>query len=328
MSTTTEIKPFLWRNQQQATGPDNKIFKSNAAPALLTLGSDIFMAWNDGGIFYSTLDRTHNKWSAAKQGIGEDNKFFGIQGSPALILYKEKIFMAWNGSGNDGIWYSTFDLKTQKWASQKNIVGTDGQRYTVTDSPALTLINRELFMVWHGKENRCQYAAYDSQNDTWTAANTAIDTAGDQSDFFIIKSPSIATLGSEAMMVWHAHEQIYYTAYNSYQLMDIWNCPRLASGTNKQLFNAASTPSILSYFINNQMIMTWKDRHSESILNSVYSSHLPVSTWTNAIVAKSEDGKTLATPTNPATVIVDMSMFMVWIGSNGTGLFYSECKLS
>lgn len=322
-----KIAPFVWDAAKKAQQANN-VFKSDVPPAVVTVDEGIFMLWEEGGgIWSSVWNEATGEWSARQQCKGTDNKSFGSKEAPAALLFNKKILMAWNGVGNDGIYYSFYDPNTKLWAPQKQCVGTDGKNFPSFSSPALNLVGDQVLMTWNGTNHRVTYSAYDAAEDVWIRSRAAVDTAGQRDPFNPKAGLSMATIQGETLVMWNLNGFIYYSDYNSNQIVDTWSAPLIAVGRDGNIINSMYPPAVVNAVVKNRFIMAFQSYDQEGALaTSIYDSYLPVSSWTNRELCKDKDQKTFIAKNGVSLTTMGIKLFMAWVTKDNE-IMYSQRRL-
>ena len=216
-----------WSQQKNAIDTVGGKFGIQGSPSVAAIDNKVFMAWNgsgNDGIWYSIYDTISETWSPQINAGGKDGIKFGIQGSPAVTAMgtneshsnipgisaalsrdpkntDKMIFMAWSGSGNDGIWYSIYDIVKGTWHMQKKAVSTNGTVFGIQASPSLAAIGNTVFMAWNGSGNDGIW--YSTMKVNSSQLNVWEPQINIPVGILRHTNPSVTSVGDQILMMWH-----------------------------------------------------------------------------------------------------------------------------
>ncbi|GEM_PF-5961302 len=218
-----EANKPIWNPQTQVKGSNGTSFEADhTAPSITNIDDQqLFMCWkgkDSDAIYYSFYDIAANSWSNQVKASGQDGIPFSTQDSPYATVVNGTLLMAWSGSGNDGIWYSTYKTGTKEWASQIKAETSDGDSFHLQSSPAVASVKDAPFLAWNGQANDgIWYSAMNQKllDQNWSVAQKAI---GNESIAFnLVKSPALVTLPNTLFMTWNGitMDSLWYSFYDA-----------------------------------------------------------------------------------------------------------------
>lgn len=185
-----------WTGAEQPKGGQGIGIAPWTSPCVVMFRDALYVFYNgvgNDGTFYTVL--SNGQWRDVVA-LGPHTEGGFLPGtSPAAVVFQNALFLFWNGSGDNGIFWSTFD--GYKWGKQKNVrdyaTSLSSAKRT---SPAATVFKGNLYLFFNGSgDDGTYYALY--SNGLWTRSLGCMsDFLGGQS-FLPGTSPAVLNYGDD-----------------------------------------------------------------------------------------------------------------------------------
>lgn len=217
---------------------------------------------------------------------------WGTTHAPRCAQYKNKLWMVWKGSGDDGIWYATFD--GTHWSGQTRIhgVGTSAAPAVAASSDGY------LYLAWRGvgKDAGIWYSRTDGAG--WSAQQKVPGVGTSH-------GPSLASHDGKLWMAWKGSgdEGIWFAAFNGTQ----WSGQTRIDGVGTSRGPALAVA-------NGKLSLAWKGSGNDvGIWYSTFSG-----SWKPQQVVPG-----VGTSEGPSLAEYDGRLWMVWKGSGDDGIWWA-----
>ncbi len=203
-----------------------------------------------------------------------------------------------------------------QWSTQQVTNNT----YNSTDRPAIINTGSSLFLAYKGASG--DTAIYYAQNSSGAWGPLTVARGSDGIVFGTSFAPALTLLGNSILMTWmgSGDTHVWYSQYDL--ATGTWTPQTICTGSDGIVFGTSLSPSLAS--LGGKAFMAWKGQGSDTrIWTSTYDPAASGGNWSPQTVLAGSDGVVFGTSAKPAAVEYFGSLFLAWMGSGDTHLWYS-----
>ncbi|WP_375758700.1 M12 family metallopeptidase [Corallococcus exercitus] len=225
-------------------------------------------------------------WSDQRQVPG-----VGTTSSPALAVFQSRLYLAWKGSGDQHIWWSSFD--GANWSGQQQVPGVG-----TTDGPALAVFQNRLYMAWKGSgDQHIWWSSFDGANWSGQQQVPGVGT---------MDSPALAVFQNRLYMAWKGNgdQYIWWSSFDGAN----W------SG-QQQVPGVGTTDSPALAVFQNRLYMAWKGNGDQGLWWSSFDG----ASWSGQ-----QRYQFAGTRHRPAIAALGSRLYVTWRGSGDQHIWYAD----
>lgn len=171
----------------------------NTSPcAVVLLGLEIFLFYNgagNDGTWYTTFKgRTWTRAESISSHIHGQGCYPGTSPSAAMDS-NYNICLFWNGSGDDGIFFTSWHYMSRQWTKQEKV-----KDYTIAKgtTPCAVTLGSQLYLFWNGRNNDGSF--YVKKDLEWGGPVTSVNKECGGMGFLPGTSPAALVLGNTSLL--------------------------------------------------------------------------------------------------------------------------------
>jgi len=191
--------------------PNLSVFQGTS-PAAVVYGGTLYLFYQGSGHDGTWLTKFDGATWTSAESVSRliNGQGFLEETSPSATVYGDALHLFWNGSGNDGIWFTTFN--GHKWASQKNVSEhVWGIQVRKRTSPAVCTAYDKLYVFYQGSgHDGTWYTTLSPAG--WAKLHSVSDVIGGQ-NYQDGTSPVATAIEGKVLLVWNGsgNDGLWYT---------------------------------------------------------------------------------------------------------------------
>jgi len=233
---------------------------------------------------------------------------------PAPVVFQNKLYVFYNGSGNDGIWCTTFDGNA--WSNATNVKKqVPNMNVFKGTSPACVVFGGTLCMFYQGSGHDGTWmTTFDGS--TWTSAQSISNLINGQ-NFLEETSPSATVYGDSLHLFWNGsgNDGIWFTTFNGSKWAAQQNVSNHVFGIQVR---KRTSPAVCTAY--NKLYMFYQGSGQDG----TWFTTLSPSGWSKVLsVSNVIGGQNYQDGTSPVATAIEGKVLLVWNGSGNDGLWYT-----
>lgn len=243
-------------------------------------------------------------------------KGIGISGSPSAAVYKDKLYVVYNGSGNDGLYFVTYD--GTNWTGPTKLSGQiTGVGIANNSSPSAVVAHGLLYFFYNGSGNDGTY--YVTYDGTSLKGPVALKPYVGDMKFLSGTSPTAAAYGESICLFWvGTDEQVYYSLLQR----NTWTGPTRIKA-NVSNFGIADNTSASAIEYMADFYLVYNGAGNDGTFYTVQTNN----GWQKPVGIKGVIGDmAFRKKTSPSVCLSGGSyqLLVFWAGSGGDGIYVTS----